>query len=944
MAQQYNQFGQNTNQIPNTTYGQIPGLFPTSLPFQPSFQPAWPNTPSWQVNGQYDFGEGNFLPGDIAPSNGYFPGQQADYISLDNGEEFYGDQDHTMSEAQGPLANQPSQSNSDNSVPLQPSAQSPNAAPKPPTSTDSSQMLNTLRAKLMRQKAAAEKAKTPEATVKVATGNGNGTIDKQVESGSDVTALKASEAHGKTIVHPEFKDHVNGISSDQENSAQRSSTPSNVNETASKASMAEKTSQSSVSNLDIEALFSSVRATEAAKLDQQAEIKAPPLKVAEVKSGKEKVAKDKGTSKKVVKPNIMNKNQPLQTKKDTHQDAQDSTSQSEQLEQGEIREEPSKSTSPSTKPSTPKVPNEKVLSEKAPDNKVLPEKASNGALAAPLKANQPANLRGGVKPLEKLAPKHDTMLVNDPKGKPPSPTATKPFVTKPKESRDHPSPLVSRNDRREERDEQYDRRGDYRDDRRDDRRSDHRESYAGTPRYPYDRPKAYDREYDRDRSAQWDSFRPPTRSRADEATAASRSRGDETMAAEASDHRKSLVAQSPKNDPKPEPKAGPKESMEPDSRAGRVLEIRTAFPGPRSPEVEKGPTTAKDDDLEDAADIQDWLEMTGYFDKAYRDKALARHRKLMELDRQRAELEMETKVELEERLHLARFSSLMPRASIEGRSFTPQIFARPSMPPPPVPAKEVRNHVDIDSVQQPKEDVGIKIKDLARRNSITTTSRVEEAPREPRPAPGSSALTPGLKRPHSGDLTTVTSKPVEKLARTDSRSYSFDKKSQPSPTSAKPPASASLESRISVDNGTHTRREYQARSRSPDLPRRRSPSPLPHYRNAAVPLGDSRIPRRLSDDDGYSPLRRPNLSRDASPHMRGGPPYDGLYDNGGSHARYERYRADYDTRSNPSYDSYTNERRGGYVPYRGRGRGRGRAGHAQYRGSYSKTFDRRGSE
>ena len=931
MAQQHNQFGQNPNQVPNTTYNQIPGLFPTSLPFQPNFQQAWPNSPSWQANGQYDFSGGNFTPGNLVPANGYFPGQQADYISLDNGEEFYGDQDHRMSGIHGSHSDQSSRTNPNNSLPFQSSPQNPSIAPKPPASSDSSQMLNTLRAKLMKQKAAAEKAKTPEATLKAPNGNAAG--DKQVESGPNAATVKASEA-SLSKVEPEVKD--DSIVAVQESSAQTPPILSEkVNKLGSNVTEAVETLQPPVSSFDIEALFSSVRATEAAKKDQQPGTKAPLTKVAEVKPSKDKITKDKIANKKGVKTTSAGKSQPLSVKEDIHQSLQDCTLPSEQLEQGEIREEPSKSTPPTTKISTPKASGEKSLGEKPPNDESLPVKTSNGISAAQSKSNRSTDPPVGSKLSESQTPKKDATSANESRGKsninsqkPASPTVTKTPVTKPKDTREQPAPAASRNDRREERVEQHGRRGDYYDDRRDDRRGDYRESFAANPRYLYDRSKPYDREHDRDRSAQYDSFRPVSRSRMDEA------------AVETSEYRKTLVTPSQRPETKPEFKPTQKENTRPDSKASRVLEIRTAFPAPPSPEIEKGPSAAKEDNPEDAADIQDWLEMTGYFDKPYREKALARHRKLMELDRLRAELEMETKVDLEERFHLTRFSSLMPIASVEGRSFTPQVFSKPSMPPPPIPAKEVRNDVVPEPVQDSKEDVGIQIKDLARQNSITNTPRVEDSPRDSRPMQDSSALTPGLKRPHSGDLTNSANKPVEKLARTDSRTHSIDKKSQPSPTLAKPPVSASLESRISVNHGPRAKREYQARSRSPEIPRRRSPSPLPYYRNAAAPLGDSRLARRLSDDDGYSPLRRPDLDRDVSPHMRGGPPYDGIHDNG---PRYERYRNDFDTRSNASYDNYPNDRRGG--SYRGRGgRSRGRAGYVQYRGSYSKTFDRRGSD
>ena len=952
MAQQYNQFGQNTNQNPNATYNSIPGLFPTSLPFPPNFQQSWPNTPSWQANGQYEHNAANYVPGNVAQSDDYFLGQQADYIALDNGEEFFDNQDQTMTGVEGAPLAASSQVALDNTLPSQPAPQSTNAAQKAPPSSETSQMLNTLRAKLMKQKAAAEKIKSPEASAKADSVNGNSAVDKSVGDGTDATPPKGLKGGANRSVPPKTKDHVNGSISKQESPALAAATmaPKAENNSFQIPAIVE-TPQPPVISLDIEALFSSVRASEAAKENQQTATEHPSVEVAKIKSGNEKSAMVEDASNRVALPKNGDKEFPLslQPGENGKNHTKGSTSSSEQLEQGEIVEEPSKSKPPSTKPSTPKVLKENAQGEKLLSNKAIAGKMPSEILSGQAKAAQPANPQLREKPLEIQMPKVNSAVANNARvksngnlQKPSSPTSIKPSGFKPKDAREPPTPITSRSDRQEERPTPYDRRGDLHDDHRGDKRPDYRESYSANRRYSHDRPMPYDRENERDRPLRGETYRPTPRPSTGDA-GAPRSRIDEA-AAGASEYRKTIMEPAQKPETRPDPKPAPKEDRRPGSKAGRTLEIRTAVQGPESPETGKRPTTAQEGPPEDAADIQDWLEMTGYFDMPYREKALARHRKLVELDRQRAELEMETKLELEERLHLARFSSLMPRASIENRSFTPQTFTKSMMPPPAVPAKEAQTKAAPLPVQEPKEDTGIQIKDLARRNSVTNTPRVEDAPRDPLSTQDSAILTPGLKRPHSGDLTNSITKPVEKVARTDSRSYSIDKKAQPSPTMAKPPASASLESRISVDNGTQARREYQGRSRSPEPPRRRSPSPLPHYRNAAAPPGDSRIVRRLSDDDGYSPLRRPDFSRNASPHLRQGPPYDGLYDNGGSYQRYERYHPDYDTRSNQGFDAYTNERRGGYISNRGRGRPRGRAGHIAYRSSYSKTFDRPGSE
>ena len=434
------------------------------------------------------------------------------------------------------------------------------------------------------------------------------------------------------------------------------------------------------------------------------------------------------------------------------------------------------------------------------------------------------------------------------------------------------------------------------------------ERYREPLEYAYERPseRRVQRDYDRDRSnetySQHNVLRPQHKYRADEAEQA------------AAEYKKQLQ------------KVGPE---------------------PRdTPQVaEEAQATQKAENVESFEDVNTWLEMTGYFDEAYRTKALARHRKLVELDKQRAELEREEQIEHEERLHIARAQSVRPRESIEGPSLrinvAPQGFPSFSMPPPPLPMKETQ------------EDVGMQIKDLAIRDAATAAKRTEDDLRASKQLQSSpTVLTPAVKRRYSEeDYDSPTARPIGKIARTDSRDYSFDKRQQQSPKSARV-APPSLESRISVDNGSY--RPYQARSKSPDS-RRRSLSP---YRRASG--SDMQLVRQHSGSsrNGYSPLRRPGMSRDTSPSRRdGGISYDDAYDSG-TRGRYNAYRFDHDKRSNSGYDSYTtNNQRGHYqnqhyqsTGYRARGtRGRGRGHHSNNnnnhpRGGSYKPYDRGSSE
>ncbi|MCJ1354205.1 MAG: hypothetical protein MMC33_004192 [Icmadophila ericetorum] len=341
-------------------------------------------------------------------------------------------------------------------------------------------------------------------------------------------------------------------------------------------------------------------------------------------------------------------------------------------------------------------------------------------------------------------------------------------------------------------------------------------------------------------------------------------------------------------------------------------------PAPATRLTEKLPPTPKAEVVDQKSDVQEWLEMTGYFDEAYRKKALFNHRSLSALDRQRAELERQIQLDHEERLQISRNRSL----SIRPRDSEESPTTRSTMAPPPIPTKET------------KDEVGIQIKDLANRDTLAAAKRAEDDSHALKPDSASTTnLAPPTKRqqPEDGFESPTTNRPIEKLARTNSREYSK------APTSPPARAPLPLESRSSVDNGTY-KREYLARSRSP----RRSPSPS--YRRAS---GPAEMHSGASSRTGYSPLRRPDLSRDPSPFNRrdSGLSYDEERETSGPRGRYQSYRHDND---NSSYTPpYANGRGGSfYSSYRGRGnRGRGYNKSAYFnmpRGG--KPYDREGSE
>lgn len=331
--------------------------------------------------------------------------------------------------------------------------------------------------------------------------------------------------------------------------------------------------------------------------------------------------------------------------------------------------------------------------------------------------------------------------------------------------------------------------------------------------------------------------------------------------------------------------------------------------------VEKALPSPKAEISEQKSEVQEWLEMTGYYDEAYRKKALFNHRSLSALDRQRAELERQIQLDLEERLQISRTRSLSirPRESIESPAM------RNTMAPPPIPTKET------------KDELGIQIKDLANRDTLAAAKRIEDGSRPLKQDSAMTNLAPATKRqqPDDGFESPTANRPLEKLARTDSKEYS---KAPTSPPTARAPMP--LESRISVDNGTY-KREYSARSRSP----RRSPSPA--FRRAS---GQGEMHSGASSRTGYSPLRRPNMSRDASPFNRrdSGLSYDEERETTGPRGRHQSYRHDND---DSSYTPpYANGRGSHYSSYRGRTRGRGHRSAYFNNARGGKPYDRAGSE
>lgn len=250
-------------------------------------------------------------------------------------------------------------------------------------------------------------------------------------------------------------------------------------------------------------------------------------------------------------------------------------------------------------------------------------------------------------------------------------------------------------------------------------------------------------------------------------------------------------------------------------------------------------------------DVRDWLEMTGFSDPAYRKTALGRFRKIRLLDIERAELEREA--QLDGRSHIARAQSALPRESVETSvshtSISPKIIRTSiqSMPPPPLPTKDIY------------DDIGIKIKDSANREGPSNIRTIEDDSRASRKTYEQNKSKPiNLKRPHAEDESDARNgRPAEKLSRIDTRGGSTDFKTDSSPTASR--GHWSLENRITRNDGTFER----VRSRSPE-PRHRSVSPIrgrtSNYDKYVHPRSRGSPVRR----NGYSPDRQANIEKTKS--------------------------------------------------------------------------------
>ena len=288
-----------------------------------------------------------------------------------------------------------------------------------------------------------------------------------------------------------------------------------------------------------------------------------------------------------------------------------------------------------------------------------------------------------------------------------------------------------------------------------------------------------------------------------------------------SDSSKVLLSPKEARSQEPEPRA-PQVTKRPNHRNGSdatPLRINTQMSTVESATGEQDADTVMfsptGNTVEDDEDISDWLELTEYYDLAHRERRLTWFRKKRALDVQRAELEREEQMELQERSMLKRAQSVLPASTSSSSRVTRRASnVHAKMPPPPLPLKEANS-------------VGIKIKDAA----LSAGPSTSQTP-----------ITP-LKRQHVEDDTdTRRMQPADKMARTDLNGFAANEKPLTSPASVKGEGSAVRGDRYIPRQGRSRSPGIRRRSLSPRRQRHsRSPSP---YGNR-VSAGANGIPRYL---------------------------------------------------------------------------------------------------
>lgn len=363
------------------------------------------------------------------------------------------------------------------------------------------------------------------------------------------------------------------------------------------------------------------------------------------------------------------------------------------------------------------------------------------------------------------------------------------------------------------------------------------------------------------------------------------------------------------------------------------------------------------------ADLEHWLEFTGYHDRSYREQALSKHKKLMVLDSEREALLRETQAIQEERQYATRGLSVQPRdemaLAISRVATVPRTVRSASvfeMPPPPLPTREERGVVS----RLERADSGAATLRARSKPAYTPTAdHREEGSARLRYIESSASQTESatLKRRYRSDDEDVESRPAEKLVRVDSRGRAAARaEADILPHSPRRNSGSEREDRRGrnldssgerrlLDDIVRIQRQDEGQRRPKDLVirSREASAPViirqshrgfsPPPRTASGPGEDKSHGKeedRAKVDQNHSPSRSQGGSaRDRSPPRK--PQADQeVRSNGNQGPSWRDAQKDLPERS-PEEGRAPYYSRGGYgnhsYPYAGRGRGRGRGGY-----------------
>ena len=173
------------------------------------------------------------------------------------------------------------------------------------------------------------------------------------------------------------------------------------------------------------------------------------------------------------------------------------------------------------------------------------------------------------------------------------------------------------------------------------------------------------------------------------------------------------------------------------------------------------------------ADLEEWLEYTGYHDRTYRRDTLRRHKEMLELDFRKALLARESQAAQEERAYKTRGVSVQPRE--DPTTGAPRVSTLPrnvrsssviEMPPPPIPAREERELTG--RLERTGSASAAKVSSKAAYTHSAKYRDDESGRVQYADSPTYQAGSGTLKRRHHSDDEDIDRRPSEKLVRVGS--------------------------------------------------------------------------------------------------------------------------------------------------------------------------------